>query len=189
MTQPEAEIVTVAETVTVPSRAGRARLRSVRNGFLRDLQADFITGSPLDVIPCLQWAVESYVSLPRIWRGARALRQCASTIYNVLRGSGRAARAIGTKEDVVGAIGRLCAWDRNQNMSDQVYMGNLVYYSLQCVAVNCKQSGVQFHRAALLRSLEWAQQALGAVQFDSDSLSEEEMFLLFVQHAPFARGN
>ena len=174
-----------ARSTPATSSAGKLTTRSTWHAYLADLQADLLGGPPLAVIPDLQLVVETYAALPRIWRGARALRQCAGTLLISLRGPGR---GIGTKEDVIAAIERLVTWEQSQTMSDQVFFGNLVYYTLQCVAVRCKHAAFQYHHAALIKAMEWAHQALAAVQFDRDSLSEEEMFLLFVQHSPFVRG-
>ena len=170
--------------MNLPERLQRVRRGISRHGFLQELELEFLSGPAAAVVQQLDRAVRVYISLPRVQRGAQALRHCAEKVIADLRGEGGRAR---TRVEILDAIRCLNSYCQEHDLTDRLYHGNLVYYSLQCAARAFMDSNYGVERRVLLHAIERAHQALGTVGRDTSCLSEEEMFLLFIQQVPYSK--
>ena len=175
---------TPATSSAVPLlKAGEAGAGPVLNGVLDALMADRLTRSPMADLEFLKWAVLSYVGINGNWSGIQALRRRVGLLLSNTRAGGD---AVCTREELVEVLQRLRERVRTQGLSIEVYLGLLVHYTVQGVYVSCMSSRDAGQRKILQSSLLWVQRNLGRIQCTADRLSEEERFVLFVQHdSPF----
>ena len=166
----------------MPERLQRIRRRTARYGFLQELELEFLSGPAAAVVRQLDRATRIYISLPQVLRGARALRGCAEALVANLRGDGGQPR---TRRAILEAIRCLNRYCLENCLSDRLYHGNLVFYALQCTARAYMDSSNGAERRVLMHAVERAHQALGTVGCEGSCLSEEEMFLLFMQQVPY----